>query len=60
MGPDREMAEVETDVSRGGGSGRVEEGGDRRRGAKALWEAGTDGHYALSLTPDMGQVHLCS
>lgn len=42
MGPDREMAEAETDVSRGG-SERVE---DPREGVKAHWDSGTDGHYS--------------
>lgn len=42
MGPDRAMAEAETDVSRGG-SERVEEGGDLREGVKAHWEACADG-----------------
>lgn len=41
MGPDREMAEAETDVSRGG-SERVEEGEDPREGLKAHWDS--DGH----------------
>ena len=43
MGPDREMAEAETDVSEGGGSERVE---DPREGVKAHWESGADGHYS--------------
>ncbi len=43
MGPDREMAEAEADVSKGG-SERVEEGGDLRERAKAHWEASTNGH----------------
>lgn len=59
MGPDREMAEAEADVSKGG-SERVEEGGDLRERVKAHWEAIALMAMTLTVTLGMGPVYLSS